>query len=88
MLTVWIPITKATTENGCLVVANKSHTNGLSLHCMRSEKRPQWKGIEIPPEYIKENKIPLEMQPGDVLLTLGAGYIVELSRKFAAEFRD
>ena len=67
MLTVWIPITKATTENGCLVVANKSHTNGLSLHCMRSEKRPQWKGIEIPPEYIKENKIPLEMQPGDVL---------------------
>ena len=67
MLTVWIPLTKATTENGCLVVGNKSHTNGLALHCMRTTERPQWKGIEIPLEYIKENKIPLEMQPGDVL---------------------
>ena len=28
------------------------------------------------------------LQPGDVVLTLGAGNIGELARKFAAEFRD
>ena len=67
ILTVWIPITKATTENGCLVVAKESHNDGLVLHCTKTEKRPQWKQVEIPGEYITEDKISLEMEPGDVL---------------------
>ena len=67
ILTVWLPLTKATKENGCLVVAKKSHKQGLVLHCTRTEKRPQWKGIEIPQGYIREETIPIEMEPGDVL---------------------
>jgi len=33
-------------------------------------------------------QLKLSLQPGDVVLTLGAGNIGELARKFAAEFRD
>lgn len=33
MLTVWLAITDATVENGCLCVAPGSHRAGLSLHC-------------------------------------------------------
>ena len=67
ILTVWIPMTKATTTNGCLVVAKKSHNDGLVLHCTKTETRPQWKQIEIPGEYITEDQIALELEPGDVL---------------------
>ena len=67
ILTVWIPMTIANIENGCLVVAKNSHNNGLVLHCTKTEKRPQWKQIEIPGEYVTEDNIPLEMEPGDVL---------------------
>jgi phytanoyl-CoA hydroxylase len=67
ILTVWIPMTKATTANGCLVVAKKSHNDGLVLHCTKTETRPQWKQVEIPGEYITEEKITLEVEPGDVI---------------------
>jgi UDP-N-acetylmuramate-alanine ligase len=33
-------------------------------------------------------QLKLSLQPGDVVITLGAGNIGELARKFAAEFRD
>ncbi len=67
ILTVWIPMTSATTENGCLVVAKNSHNNGLVLHCTKTKERPRWKQIEIPGEYVTEDKMALEMEPGDVL---------------------
>ena len=43
----------------------------LVVHRIKStiflEKRPQWKQIEIPGEYVTEDNIALEMEPGDVL---------------------
>ena len=39
LLTVWIPLTEATVENGCLAVIPGSHKNGLALHCFTEELR-------------------------------------------------
>jgi len=61
ILTVWLPVTEATVENGCLTVVPKSHKEGLDLHCM-TEKR-----LGIPDERIGPNTLPLPMSPGDVL---------------------
>ncbi|MGH2369835.1 MAG: phytanoyl-CoA dioxygenase family protein, partial [Chloroflexota bacterium] len=48
MLTVWLPVTNATVENGCLCVVPQSHQRGLVTHCPgRGEKR---KGLHIPDE--------------------------------------
>ena len=33
MLTVWLPITDAAVENGCLCVVPGSHQQGLATHC-------------------------------------------------------
>lgn len=33
LLTVWIAVTEATRENGCLLVAPGSHKRGLAVHC-------------------------------------------------------
>lgn len=33
LLTVWIPVTDATVENGCLCVIPRSHQTGLVTHC-------------------------------------------------------
>ena len=63
MLTVWIAITEATEENGCLVVVPGSHRRGLSLHCVG----PSVKNHGIPDERLGPNRTPLPMQPGDVL---------------------
>lgn len=61
ILTVWIPITEATLENGCLAVIPGSHKGDLRLHCL-------WNGIAtIPDEFVESTPIPLPMQPGDVL---------------------
>ena len=34
ILTVWIPMTEATVDNGCLMVAPGSHKGGLETHCV------------------------------------------------------
>jgi phytanoyl-CoA hydroxylase len=34
MLTVWVPITDATEENGCLAVVPRNHREGLLQHCV------------------------------------------------------
>jgi phytanoyl-CoA hydroxylase len=57
VITAWIPITPATLENGCLVVAPGSHKQGLCLH----------RGGVIPEELIGDDRRPLPMMPGDVL---------------------
>ena len=61
MLTVWLPITEAMVENGCLAVVPGSHTGELRLHC------PWEKGLTIPDEIVGSDSLPLPMQPGDVL---------------------
>ena len=37
ILTVWLPVTEATEENGCLTVVPKSHKHGLDQHCVIPE---------------------------------------------------
>ena len=57
VITAWIPITRATLENGCLVVAPGSHKRGLCLH----------RGGVIPDELIGDLRRPLPVKPGDVV---------------------
>ena len=59
MLTVWVAISDATEENGCLVVAPGSHREGLALHCKTLGAMPE--------EVVGDNRLPLVMDSGDVL---------------------
>ena len=63
LLTVWVPITEATEENGCLVVVPRSHKRGLGLHCVGAASKT--KGI--PHEHLGAGRASVPMQPGDVL---------------------
>ena len=65
MLTVWISVTEATKENGCLVVAPQSHQNGLVLHC--HDKRANYSRQAIPERLVGSDRKLIETQPGDVL---------------------
>ena len=64
ILTVWIPVTRATKENGCMLVAPGSHKGGLATHC--HDPRASYSRQAIP-ERLVGDRIPLEMDPGDVL---------------------
>ena len=59
MLTVWVPITEATPENGCLSVVPRSHKGELTLQCLT--------GSNFPDGFIATKRVPLPMSPGDVL---------------------
>jgi phytanoyl-CoA hydroxylase len=65
-LTVWIPMTRATVENGCLAVLPGSHVDGLSQHC-RSQNPATPNQVSIPDSLIDREPVPLPMEPGDVL---------------------
>lgn len=65
ILTVWIAVTKATKENGCLVVAPGSHKRGLSTHC--HNPRANYSSQAIPDKLVGEHRVALEMESGDVL---------------------
>jgi len=58
MLTVWIAITDATIENGCLCVVPKSHMQGLAVHCP---------SIGIPEVLRGPEFTPLPVKRGDVI---------------------
>lgn len=60
MLTVWIPITDAREENGCLCVVPRSHGSGLATHCTTN-------GPYIPDELLGGEPRPLPMRRGSVL---------------------
>lgn len=60
MLTVWIPITDATEENGCLCVVPRSHDTGLATHCTTH-------GPYIPDSLLAGRPRPLPMKRGSVL---------------------
>ena len=64
ILTVWIPMTNATEENGCLIVGPGSHNNGLGLHCYTDNPE---KDDGLTAEYLPEDQVPMTMSPGDVL---------------------
>ena len=61
MLTVWVPVTDATRENGCLMVVPGSHKRGLALHCTSPGK------FQIPERLVAPGARPLPMKAGDVL---------------------
>ena len=65
ILTVWIPITRATRENGCLLVAPGSHKKGLATHC--HDPRANYSRQAIPEDLVGDRQVALEMEPGDVL---------------------
>jgi phytanoyl-CoA hydroxylase len=63
ILTVWLPLTDATVENGCLQVIPRSHRGDLEPHC------PGPRGAEIPAKLIAEERaLPLPMRAGSALL--------------------
>ena len=65
LLTVWIPMTSATLENGCMVVSPGSHRN-LAPHC-RSRRVSTLNQLSIPRECLADQTVNLPMEPGDVL---------------------
>ena len=64
VLTVWLPITESTVQNGCLLVVPESHKEGLALHCPKS---PEADYLHIRKQHVLPGEIPLPMSPGDVL---------------------
>ena len=56
VLSVWIPITDATVENGCLCMIPGSHREGLAPHC-----------FEIPAKFRGSGVIPVPMRAGSVV---------------------
>ncbi|MBZ0299359.1 MAG: phytanoyl-CoA dioxygenase family protein [Anaerolineae bacterium] len=64
MLTVWIAVTDATIENGCLCVVPGSHQTGLTTHCPVGDHGGL---LSIPNKLIEENVVPLPMPAGSVL---------------------
>ena len=65
ILTVWIAVSEATRENGCLLVAPGSHKRGLVKHCR--DPRSSYSRQAIPDRLVGDRRVALEMDPGDVL---------------------
>jgi ectoine hydroxylase-related dioxygenase (phytanoyl-CoA dioxygenase family) len=62
ILTVWLAISDATEENGCLAVAPESHKLGLLPHCPSPDK-----GVHIPEKLLPERFIPVPVKRGGAL---------------------
>lgn len=66
MLTVWLAVTDATTENGCLIVERGSHREKLTMHCPGTAASAT---TYIPDEIIDWDRVvPLEVEAGGVIL--------------------
>ncbi len=70
MLSAWVAVTNATTENSCMVMIPGSHKADVALHCHTYE-RQGFAGstqLTIPQEYLGPNEpTPVPMRAGDVL---------------------
>lgn len=60
MLTVWIAVTDATEENGCLCVIPGSHRAGLVTHCTNQ-------GVVIPQALLEANEVAVPMRSGSAI---------------------
>ncbi len=66
MLTVWLAVTDATVDNGCMMAERGSHLGDLSLHCPGKRFRAE---IYIPDELIDADRVvPLEVGAGGIVL--------------------
>jgi hypothetical protein len=65
LITVWLPITAATVENGCLCVIPGSHRAGLATHCPGVNTDRQ---LRIPDKLLAGAPRPVPMRPGSVLI--------------------
>ena len=64
-LTVWLPVTDATVENGTLIVIPGSHREGLALHCPGMPTRPE---LHIPEPYLRlGDAMPVPIRRGGAL---------------------
>lgn len=59
VLTVWLPITDATVENGCLALVPGSHKRELATHCPGSGPDG---GLQIPAQLIQGKPVPVPVQ--------------------------
>mgnify|MGYP001194580514 CR=1 FL=1 len=66
MLTVWLPITDATEENGCLCVVPRSYQRGLVAHCS-AQKGSSRTGLHIPDSIRGPDFTPVPIKRGGVL---------------------
>ncbi len=63
ILTVWIPLTRATARHGCLQVIPGSHRGEILVHCPRGPA-----GLEIPSSVLsREGAVAVPLEPGDAL---------------------
>jgi phytanoyl-CoA hydroxylase len=62
MITVWVAVTDATINNGCLQVIPYSHLAGLADHC------PLNVSVEIPSDHLAGQPVPVPLKAGSVLL--------------------
>ena len=71
LLTVWVPLSSAATENGCLLVIPGSHMEDLEVHCPADINDPVQRKIAgggIPDELIDPARaVPVPVEPGDVI---------------------
>ena len=64
VLTVWLPVTDATVENGCLCVVPGSHRDGLTAHCPGIGPDG---GLQIPSKLITRDMTPAPVRRGGAL---------------------
>lgn len=72
-ITVWLPLTNATLENGCLMVSPRMHQEGLLPHCPNDSSavnRNGGTGLHIPDAYLADDEatVSLPMESGDILI--------------------
>lgn len=67
-VTVWIPVTEATIENGCLLVIPGSHRGELIDHCPGGVTSFDAGVVQIPEKLLPGRPVPVPMQPGSALL--------------------
>jgi ectoine hydroxylase-related dioxygenase (phytanoyl-CoA dioxygenase family) len=73
IITVWLPLTDATVQNGCMIVQPGGHRDGLLPHCPNdapANNRNGGQGLHIPDSYLapQDAEVSLPMQAGDILL--------------------
>ncbi|HET7771178.1 MAG TPA: phytanoyl-CoA dioxygenase family protein [Chloroflexota bacterium] len=66
MLTVWLAITDATEENGCLCVVPRSHAGGMVTHCPAKPGSTRI-GLHIPDELRGQDFTPVPLKKGGAL---------------------